>query len=481
MKRISMVSAILWLTVLIPIGSSGQQAPESPAQKQENKLPPLKAQCQAEDQDFVKGQNLEIRCVFLIKENVTLNLDDLKQITTDRFEVVGLSSTKPVPMPNQKDYNAMFVTEVLKPNPELEYGRYALKLELNYSYPEVKWQEVEGKQILITRVKRTVEKIPEIIFEKKPLIARIETGDGFQNVINIGEHIQYTLRIFSEKDAVVLLNNLSPIELEQKFGIKNATPLNEPDFNPFVLINKDDPLKKKETNRGFHQELSYEYRLALYEVSLVKTFDIPPINLYYFVFGGNKLVQLTTQTTKVRTNSVLNRDGDLRPLKGILEPDPDKLLQRGVRPLRVAYAMAILAGLIILYAVLAFAGKHIKKVRQLGLYASLVGVKNSIAIRFDKIPLVAKIKTQRALEKLCAEPNQKNLKIFINQLRIYFGTLVKMPKNLALSHTAAEFRADKIKNVEVLETAELLLDEEVVGGNLCKLDEMLKKLKKTRR
>ena len=478
MKRISMAIAVLGLAALIHLESFGQQTQEQ--------LPPLKADCQAADNDFVKGQNLEIRCTFLIKENVTLDIEGLRQAANENFSVIELSSTKPVPIPNDKDYNAVFSTQVFRPNTtELEYGRYGINLELSYSYPEVRWEQTQTGQRLITEVKNGVEKIPEIIFEKKPLIARIEDGEGFQNVVNIGEHILYALRIFYEKDATTLLNGLSPVELEQKYGIKDATRLDNPDFNPFVVINRNEPLRK-EIDRGLHMELVYEYHLALYEVSSVKTFNIPRVNLYYLAANMDGPVHLATQNTVIRTNSVLNRDSDFRPLKNILKPAPDKLELYGNWPLRTAYAATVIAGLIILHAFLVFLIGRFRKTRHLGLYATLLESKARVTNVLNSFTLVAWFKTKLALEKLASNPSQANLKRFINQLRLYFGTLIKIPGYSALSFTAeefrlTEFRTRKVIGIEILDYAEELLDEEMASGDLYKLSEMFKKLKKIRR
>lgn len=474
MKWIRTVTTVFWLTVLIHLGLNGQSVPEPPAQKQGNELPPIKAQCKTTDRDFVKGQNTEIRCTILLKENVSLNLNDLKNIATKDFSVLELSTTSPVPVPGQKDYRIISVLEVLKPNLALKYGQYSFKLSLSYTYPEINWKENDGKKILETKVISKTENFPLIVFEKKPITARVDNGEGFQNVVNIGEHIKYSLHIFYEKDAVFLLNDQSPIELDKKYGIRDSTKLDNPDLKPFIVINKDDQHKKKEVHRGYHQELIYEYRLALYEISLVKTFEIPTIKIYYATRNENKATAIITPVIKIRTNSVLNQDSEFRPLKNIFESDPDKSLHRGLWPLRAAYTLAILAGLIVFYAFLAFTIRRIKKIYKTGLRATIVEIKKSIIIKLNGLPYVALVKTRKALDKFKAKPNKKNLKIFITCLRLYFGALVKIPPNLALSYTAAEFCAKKINNTETLEIAEYLLDEDVTEQDLKILETKFK-------
>src|SRR3989344_9522507 len=101
MNKISAAIAVIWLAALIPLGlSSGQQAPDPPAQekqeKQEKESPPLVAQCQTTNKNFVKGQNVEINCVFLFKENVNLDLNSFKKITVKNFSVIEFSATDPV-------------------------------------------------------------------------------------------------------------------------------------------------------------------------------------------------------------------------------------------------------------------------------------------------------------------------------------------------------------------------------------------------
>jgi len=476
MRRVnSAMAAVLLLAALILPGLNGQQPAEPEAAKKEEKeMPPLKVQCQAVGREFVKGQNVELRCVFLFKTDVNINFDDLKKISDKNFTLVGFSTTPPTPVPSQKDYSYSILTKVLRPDPELGYGKYPTRLSLGYQYHEVAWKEQDGKKVLQTKVMAKVENLPPIVFEKVSLFARVDGGEGFQDVVNIGEHILYTLHIFYEKNAVIVLNNMSLVELDKKYGVRDATQLDNPDLKPFVVINKDDLGKKRQIDRGYHAELVYEYRIALYEVSLVKMFEVPSINLYYAVRGVNKAIALSTPVTKIRTNSVLNQDSDFRPLKGILKSDPEKSRKLGFWPLRTAYALAALAGLITLIGFLLFLARYLKKIYRTGLRGSLAEVRKSFAIRFGGLRLVARLHTLRVLTMLEEEPNQENLKKFIKALRLYMAVLVRIDVKLALSLTVQEFglRVD----AEVLENAEYLLDEDITHDDVAILRSRFKEL-----
>lgn len=463
----SVIAAILLLAVLILPGLNGQQAP-TPApeeKKQEKELPPLKAQCQALEEDFVRGQNVELRCYFLFRNNVNINFDDLKKGLDENFALSKFSITQPTPVPLQKDYSYSVLTEVLRPNPNLKYGRYTLRLSLRYQYPESVWQEQEGKKILQTKVVSKIEKLPPVTFEKVPLFARVDGGEGFQDVVNIGEHIQYFLHIFYEKNAVVLLNDQAPVELDRKYSIRDATQLDNPNLKPFSVINKDDPGKREQIDRGLYIERIYKYKLVLYDVSLVKMFEIPPINLYYTVGGINKAKALSTPVIKIRTNSVLNQDSDFRPLKNMLKSDPDKSRKFGSWPIKIAYGLSGLAGLIIIAAFLTFIVRRIKAIYKKGLLESIFEVKKSFVVKIGRWKTVARIRATRALEKLKDEPSQENLKRFIKELRLYMAVVSKTDVRLALSLTAQEFHG-KI-NAEILENAEYLLDEDVTPEDVA--------------
>lgn len=477
MRRInSAVAAILLLAALILPGLNGQQAQQTQeeAKKQEQELPPLKSQCHAVEEDFVKGQNVELRCVFLFRTNVVVNFDDLKKVPNKNFALVGLSTTPPTPVPGQKDYSYSTLSEILKPDHGLAYGKYTLKLSLGYQYPEVTWQEQEGKKILQTRVVVKTENLPPITFEKVPLFARVDGGEGFQDVVNIGEHINYTLRIFYEKGAAVLLNDQPLIELDKKYSIRDATPLDNPDLKPFMVINKDDPRKKRLIDRGYHIELSYAYQIVLYEVGLFKMFEIPPIKVYYISGGINKANLISTPVTKIRTNSVLNQDSDFRPLKNILKPDPEKSRKLGFWPIKTAYILSGLAGLIILVALVKFLIRRIKEIYRKGLLESIAEIKKSCIAKINRLKIVARWRATQSLEKLENNPNQENLKQFIKEIRSYMAVLTGLESRLALSQTTQEFGL-KI-NAETLENAEYLLDEDITVEDVAVLKLKFKEL-----
>lgn len=462
------------LAVLFPLGTNGQN--------QEKKLPPLLAKCQAANKDFVKGQNVEVKCDFFFKNGVNLNLEDLKKINDRDFTVIEFSATDPVPAPNQKDYNIISATEILKPDIDLKYGKYSIGLSLEYDYPEIAWQSGEnnkGKNLTL-RVANKVENFPPIIFEKVPLIARLDGGEGFKDVVNIGEHIQYTLRVFYEKGAVILLNNLNAIELDKKYGVKDATRLENPILRPFAVVNKDDSKKIEERDQGDYKEIVCRYVLALYEVSLTKMFEIPPMHIYYIGKGKSEITKLSMPAIRVRTNSVLNRDSNFRPMKEMRKPNLEKLKQRGLRPLWTAYIATFAAGLIILCSILAFIARHIKKIYNAGLRASLCAIRKSLSAKINRLPFVAKTKTINTLAELKIRPSQENLKAFIRKLRLYMGIKAKINENFALSRTMEEFCLLGI-DPETLGNAEYLLDEEIERSDVEVLQKNLKKLINTRR
>lgn len=484
MKRIGTTTAIVLLAVLIQLRSYGQQTPAIPPaqeqeQEKEKELPPIRAQCQAAEKEFVKGQNLEIKCDFLLRRDVKLDSEDLTKINDNNFTTVEFSVSEIVSIPNQKDYGIVTVTQTLKPHPELKYGKYFVKPSAGYSYPETKWLERDGRKTLETKIVHKKVNLPAVVFEKVPLLARIDGGEGFQDVVNIGEHIQYTLHIFYEKGAVVFLNDLTPVELDRKYGLRDATRFDNPDLKPFVVINRDDPAKKTEINRRYHAELVYEYRLALYEVSLVKMFEIPSVSVYYTARGDEQVRKLATSPIKIRTNSVLNQDSDFRPLKNIQKSDPDKLRRYGWLPLRVAYAAAALAGLIILYGLLLLLARCVRKIYRTGLLAALTEMKRSATAHINELVFVARFRAQKALIGLIAKPNQDNLQTFIVKLRLYLGVVANIKPNLALSLTVSEFNRklnvlpakqsmlsaelghENLKNANALENAEYLLDEQI--------------------
>lgn len=467
MKIINLVTtAVLLQAGLILSGLNGQQAQQ---QNQEQNLPPLKAQCQTVEENFVKGQNVEFRCVFLFRTNVIINFDDFKKISDKNFDLVGFYTTSPTPVPTQKDYSYSVLTEVLKPNPELKYGKYYLKFSLTYQYPEVSWQDNEDKKTLQTKIVTRILNLSPILFIKVPIFARVDGGEGFQDVVNIGEHLTYALHIFYEKNAVTLLNNQPLIDLDKKYGIRDATQLDNPDLKPFTVINKNDPQKRRLIDRGYHIELIYNYKLALYEVNLNKAFGIPAINVYYASGNMNKAELMTTQIIKIRTNSVLNSGSDFRPLKNILEPNQEKLRKFGFWPIRVAYFFSGLAGLVILAALLKFLTKKIKEVYHKGPLELLAEIKKSYAARINKLKIVTRFRAAKSLAKLRKKPNQENLKKFIKEIRLFMAAIIGLESKLALSHTAQEF-SRKI-NAEALENAEYLLDEKVIFSDDLKIIE----------
>ena len=471
MKKINAALAVILLAALIFPGLNGQQE-QVEAQTEK---PPIKSECRVVSNVFVKGQNIEIGCILMFRVGTNFNADELKNITNKDFTVTELFITDPAPVPDDKDYNFVMITQVLRPTAELKYGRYRIGLSLNFRYPEVAWQGEGDKKALVTTVISKVERFAPIEVEKTTIFAMVNNGDGFHDVVNIGEHVNYALHIFYETGAVTLLNDLASSELDKKYGVTDATKLDNPDLKPFVVINKDDANKKIALDRGLHKELIYNYRLALYDVSQTMLFEIPQLNIYYIEQGKNEVAKLITTPIKIRTNSVLNEDSDFRPPKNILKSDIETFLRFGVWPIRVAYTTLALAGLIILYVLLMFFVRHIGKIYKAGLRESLAQLNKSVTARIYRLTYVARILAGKAFKRFEAEPTQYNLKLFINQLRLYMGARAKIPKNLALSFAVEEFAKIGISS-DALAAAESFLDEKITPEDTATLKLALKNL-----
>lgn len=444
--------------------------------------PPLVVETSILESQFVEGRNAEIRFWIKIRNDVDFELDGLKNLNS-KFTIEEFNFTKPTPLPDSKDYNVIFGSITIKPNIGLDYGKYEIgSLYIKYSFSETIWFHDENNNEKLKEIRHDkTYPVPQIILEKAPLTISFVTNNGFQNVVNISEHLELSLKIFKEKNIEVL--NYLPRQDLERLKLGNATNLDKPDLKPFILIKSE----KTESEYEFYQEISHRYVLALYEVSLVKNFHIPEIHIFYKRQGDKvpKIEHLATPILTVKTNSVLTQNSNFRPLKDPLAPDEERRYRWGKLPYLTAKIMAGIAILLFfwsflknkcfakLWSLLRFLAIVINKIRnkELGIFVKEKGdkLKNSLTKFLEpanKLAIICRWKTYYALRTFQKTPTQSNLITLIKAMRFYLGTIARINILLAQSFTTRELfvalskRKPKLSEINALELAESLLDEE---------------------
>ncbi|PJE51447.1 MAG: hypothetical protein COV29_00465 [Candidatus Yanofskybacteria bacterium CG10_big_fil_rev_8_21_14_0_10_36_16] len=450
-------------------------------------LKPLVVETQVVNKDFLPGQNVEIKFGLSVRKDVNYDPSGLENVG-DNFSVQELVFTKPVPIGQEREYNATIATLILKPADTLSYGQYKLEgLEIKYDFPVSSFEKnKDGQEVLVTKKQTEKVAIPAVNLNKVPLVAFISYDESFQDVVNISEHTVLRLVILKEK-GVQILNGIPPNELAKE-GIKDASNLEGPNLKPFSLIN----FYNETIDRGPYEELIYEYTLALYEVSLMKMFEIPKMNIFYRVTnesdGSSSIENFSTPVVKVRTNSVLMETSEFKPLKKILGGmEKDRYWLVSYLPILIAKVLGCLALVLALWGLSGPFVRLLSHVKKVGIANIIRSTKTKIALFVNSFYFVSMFNLKFKLSALEKNPDQAKLKDFIWELRCHIGNMAKLKqKELAHSYTAQEMlkhlqQRYKATEIGVLEAAEYLQDEEITNQDVAVLKEELNKLNRAKK
>lgn len=446
----------LSLVVLHPFALRGQGQTQK-----KDELPSILVETIVVNSRFVSGQNVGIKHLITVRNDVDFDLDGLKNFG-DKFRVEEFSSAKPAPLPGRKEYNHLTVHTTISSSADLEYGTHIINtLCINHAYNKLIWvkDKNEDKEILVTTRVDKKHQLKPITVEKAALALSVHIS---RDVVEIGRVIEYNLTIFLDKKTEIL-NYLSPPKL-QDLKIKNATNLERPVLTPFSVFGS----LKQERDRGFYREVKYWYTIQLNEVNLTKLFTIPKLNIFYRNPKYPKPVQLSTPEFKVRTSSVLMPSSDFHGIKENIVPDETRYNLWGKWPLRIAQILAVLAGLCLLGSLAILITRLRRKIRKSGLIGYLCEINSNWQKQRDKSLFIARFKLRRALARFSSNHSQNNLKKLIVAIRVCMGNVLGVEQRIALALTAEELakRLEKQRNgdrinIAFLELAEYLLDEDI--------------------